>query len=103
MNHSKSKEHDMATDSQKWGATAVSGYWRQGLAELRAALPLADSSIAQPTNYAMPGMATPGEVSEARRDELPTPGDDSVVGSRLNQVGPPREDRGREDRNLERD
>jgi hypothetical protein len=55
--------------AQKWGATALAGYGRQGLAELRAALPLADSPIAQPTNYGMPGMATPGEVTEARRDE----------------------------------
>ena len=52
--------------SQKLGATALSGYWRQGLAELRAAAPYGDSGIAQPTNYAMPGMATPGEVTEAR-------------------------------------
>jgi hypothetical protein len=57
------------TGNQKIGATALSGYWRQGLAELRAAAPYADSSISQPTNYAMPGMATPGEVTEARRDE----------------------------------
>jgi len=55
--------------AQKWGARALSGYGRLGLAELRAALPLADSPIAQPTNYEMPGMATPGEVAEARRDE----------------------------------
>lgn len=55
--------------SPKIGATALSGYFRQGLAELRAAAPYADSSISQPTNYAMPGMATPGEITEARRDE----------------------------------
>jgi hypothetical protein len=62
----------MATDdtgSQKIGATALSGFLRQGLAELRAAAPYADSAIAQPTNYATWGMATPGEVTEARRDE----------------------------------
>ena len=84
--------------SPKWGATAPSGYWRQGLAELRAAAPYGDSSIAKPTNYAMPGMATPGEVTEARRDESPVLDDESVVGSRVNQVGPPRDDRGKEDR-----
>jgi hypothetical protein len=55
--------------TQKLGATALSGYWRQGVAEIRAAAPYADSSIAQPTNYGMPGMATPGEVTEARRDD----------------------------------
>src|SRR5580658_4217901 len=91
----------MADESErapKLGATALSGYFRQGLAELRAALPLADSPIAQPTNYAMPGMATPGEVTEARREESPELDENSVVGSRINQIGPPRDDRGRDDR-----
>jgi hypothetical protein len=94
----------MASDtegSQKWGATALSGYGRQGLAELRAVAPYADSSLAQPTNYAMPGMATPGEVTEARREEPPELDDNSVVGSRVNQVGPPRDDPGRDDRGLD--
>lgn len=87
------------TEGQKLGATALSGYWRQGLAELRAALPYGDSPIAQPTNYAMPGMATPGEVTEARREEPPSLDENSVVGSRINQVGPPRNDKGRDDPN----
>lgn len=96
----------MAADTegkQKLGATALSGYWRQGLAELRAAAPYGDSQIAQPTNYAMPGMATPGEVTEARREESLPLDENSVVGSRINQVGPPREDRGRDDRGFDRD
>lgn len=96
----------MATNTegkQKLGATALSGYWRQGLAELRAAGPYGDSPIAQPTNYAMPGMATPGEVTEARREDSPSLDENSVVGSRINQVGPPRDDRGRDDRGIERD
>jgi hypothetical protein len=84
----------MAT--QKLGATALSGYLRQGLAELRAASPLADSPIAQPTNYGMPGMATPGEVTEARReeeisvDEAPT----VVSVGRANRDTRDRDDRG---------
>ena len=53
----------------KLGATALSGYWLKGLEELRAAGPYGDSPIAQPTNYAMPGMSTPGEVAEARKKE----------------------------------
>jgi len=94
----------MATDgSQKWGSTALAGYGRLGLSELRAAAPLADSSIAQPANYAMPGMATPGEVTEARREESPTLDDNSVIGSRVNQVGPPRDDRSRDDRGQDRE
>jgi hypothetical protein len=77
--------------TQKLGATALSGYFRQGLAELRAALPLADSPIAQPTNYGMPGMATPGEVTEARRDESLSVEEEPALAS----VG--RDERGRDD------
>jgi hypothetical protein len=82
----------MASDEgkAKLGSTALSGYWRQGLAELRAAAPYGDSQIAQPTNYAMPGMATPGEVTQARREDLSQ--DQSSLDSRINQVGPPRDD-----------
>jgi hypothetical protein len=46
-------------------------------------------------------MATPGEVTEARREEPPELDDNSVVGSRVNQVGPPRDDPGRDDRGLD--
>ena len=88
--------------SQKLGATALSGYWRQGLAELRAAAPYGDSGIAQPTNYAMPGMATPGEVTEARREESLSPDEDSAVSSRL-QLAESREERGQDDRGMDRD
>jgi hypothetical protein len=83
----------------KLGATALSGYLRQGLAELRAALPLADSPIAQPTNYAMPGMATPGEVTEARREESPELDENSAFAHA--SIG--LDDRGRDDRGLEHD
>lgn len=58
---------------RKLGATAFQGHIMQGLAELRAAAPFADSPIAQATNYAMPGVATPGEVTEARREESMMP------------------------------
>lgn len=98
----------MATDtdgSQKLGATALSGYFRQGLAELRAAAPYGDSSIAQPTNYAMPGMATPGEVTEARREESPSLDEDSTLNSRLQAAGDDRDDPGPDDprRGIDRD
>ena len=96
----------MAADGEagaKLGSTALAGYWRQGLAELRAAAPYGDATIAQPTDYGMPGMATPGEVGEARRDE-PVPLDgDSVVESRLQAAMADRDDRGRDDRDLELD
>jgi len=90
----------MATDtegSQKLGATALSGYLRQGLAELRAAAPYGDSSISQPTNYAMPGMATPGEVTEARREDSLSLDEDSTLNSRLQAAGDGRDDPGRDD------
>jgi len=45
----------------------------------------------------------PGEVTEARREEEPTLDDNSVVGSRVNQVGPPRDDKGRDDRGIDRE
>src|SRR5580692_3481387 len=96
----------MATNTegkQKLGATALSGYWRQGLAELRAAAPYGDSGIAQPTNYAMPGMATPGEVTEARREESPSLDEDSALSSRLQAAESSRDDHGRDDRGMERD
>jgi hypothetical protein len=84
----------------KIGATALAAAARQGLAEFRAALPLADSPITQPPDYGMWGVATPGEVSEARREEAEQIDDKSVIGSRLNRIGPAedRGDRGRDDR-----
>ena len=89
----------MAADTegfQKWGSTALAGYGRQGLAELRAAAPYGDSGIAQPTNYAMPGMATPGEVSAARGEESPALDEESTLNSRL-QMAESRDDHGRDD------
>ena len=86
-------------NTPKLGSTALSGYFRQGLAELRAALPLADSPIAQPTNYAMPGMATPGEVTEARREESLSP-EESVLEKYANEPEIGRDDR--DDRGIDR-
>jgi hypothetical protein len=48
-------------------------------------------------------MATPGEVTEARREDPQSLDENSVVGSRINQVGPPRDDPGRDDRGIDRD
>ena len=97
----------MATNTEgnrKLGATALSGYWRQGLAELRAAAPFGDSGIAQATNYAMPGIATPGEVTEARREDLPSLDEESTLNSRL-QEAQTRDDKTRDerDRGMDRD
>jgi hypothetical protein len=91
---------DRDSGGAKWGSTAVRGYLQKGLEELRAAAPLGDSPIAQPTNYAMPGMSTPGEVADARRDEPEPPaGEPSVLAAKLEQIGPPTpDDPGRDDR-----
>ncbi len=83
----------------KVGETALSGYLRQGLAELRAASPLADSPVAQPTNYGMPGMATPGEVTEARREESLAREEDTHLETAIAS----RDDQERNDRDMELD
>jgi hypothetical protein len=62
--------------NRKLGETALAGYFRQGLAELRAAMPYADSNIAQPTDYGMWGMATQGEVAQARQETSISPEND---------------------------
>jgi hypothetical protein len=87
------------TSGPKLGASALSGYWRQGLAELRAASPLGDSNIAQPTDHAMPGMKTQGEIAATRREGSLDLDDKSGFGSRTNQIGPPRDEPGRDDPN----
>jgi hypothetical protein len=51
----------------------------------------------------MPGMATPGEVTDARREESPSIDEDSTLNSRLQQVGPNVDDPGRDDRGIDRD
>jgi hypothetical protein len=60
----------MARDSPKpkIGAGHASGMFRQGLRELRGAL-YPESNVAQPTDYGIAGVATPGEVAESRRDD----------------------------------
>ena len=88
----------MAEEERKvLGQGILAAYGRQGLAEFRAALPLADSPIAQHTDYGMIGVATPGEVADARREDAePQLDDNSVVGSRINQIMG--DSRGKDDR-----
>ena len=78
----------MAEEEKKvLGQGILKAYGRQGLAEFRAALPYADSAIAQNTDYGMIGVATPGEVADARREDAEQQLDEnSVVGSRINQI-----------------
>lgn len=90
---------------RKIGEGALGGFMRQGLKELRAALPLADSPIAQPTDYGMWGVATPGEVAESRRGESPAIEQEhgSVLDERLKQAEAARDERPREDKGMDRE
>jgi hypothetical protein len=85
------------------GKDILKAYGRQGLEELRAALPLADSPIAQPTDYGMWGKATPGEVAESRREDVELMDEHSVVGSRINQVMGDTRDKDDRDTSMERE
>lgn len=64
----------MAKDesSPKLGAGHASAMFRQGLAELRAAI-YPESNVAQPTVYGMAGTKTPGEVMQDKQGELRDP------------------------------
>ena len=55
-------------ETPKIGAGHAAAMYRQGLAELRAAL-YPESNVAQPAQYGLYGTRTPGEVAEARRSE----------------------------------
>jgi len=73
---------------RKIGAGHLGAMGRLGLRELRAAA-YTDSNVAQSPEYGLYGTATPGEVSESRRDDgldqEPQNGD-SVLASRMHQV-----------------
>ncbi|MBX3395546.1 MAG: hypothetical protein KF841_09280 [Phycisphaerae bacterium] len=70
----------------KLGAEHASAMFRQGLAELRAAL-YPESNVAQPTVYGMAGTKTPGEVMEDRKGENRDPDEKpSILNERLEQV-----------------
>lgn len=70
----------------KLGAEHASAMFRQGLAELRAAL-YPESNVAQPTVYGMAGTKTPGEVMEDRKGENRDPDEKpSILSERLEQV-----------------
>jgi hypothetical protein len=56
----------------KIGAEHAAAMWRQGLAELRAAI-YPDGNVAQPPQYGIYGTKTPGEVMEDRKGEVRDP------------------------------
>jgi hypothetical protein len=74
------------------------GMGRLGLDEFRGAF-YVDSNIAQPTDYGIWGVATSGEIAESRR--FRDPKERSVLEDRQNR--PPRDDLGRDDRDLDKE
>lgn len=76
----------MSSDAHKIGTGHLEAMARLGLRELREAM-YTDSNIAQQSEYGLYGTATPGEVSESRRDDgidqEPQIDKDSILGSRL--------------------
>lgn len=70
----------------KLGAGHGSAMFRQGLAELRAAL-YPESNVAQPTVYGIAGTKTPGEVMLDKKMDLQDPDErPSILDERLQQV-----------------
>jgi hypothetical protein len=67
----------------KLGAGHASAMFRQGLAELRAAM-YPESNVAQPTVYGMAGTKTPGEVMQDKQGDLRDPDErPSILDERL--------------------
>ena len=70
----------------KLGAGHASAMFRQGLAELRAAL-YPESNVAQPAMYGIAGTKTPGEVMQDKQGDVRDPDEKpSILDERLAQV-----------------
>ncbi len=73
------------------GTGHASAMFRQGLAELRAAL-YPESNVAQPAQYGLYGTKTPGEVMEDKEKAARDPDErPSILGERLKQAEQARE------------
>lgn len=89
-------------NTPKIGAGHASAMFRQGLAELRAAM-YPDSNVAQPAQYGLYGTKTPGEVMQDKEldgrdpDERP-----SIIGERVKQAQKARDEREPEPPAMER-
>jgi hypothetical protein len=93
----------MAAD-QKIGAGHAAGMARQGFRELGAAL-YPESNIAQHPDLGMFPNATPGEIAESRQADTPALEEEhgSSLNDRLDQAKQNRDDRGRDDRGIDRE
>ncbi len=88
----------------KIGAGHASAMLRQGWREIRAAV-YAESNVAQPAEYGLYGTRTPGEVAESRRADSMDLEEErgSILEDRLAKAEASRDDRGREDKDVERE
>jgi hypothetical protein len=88
----------------KIGDGHAAAMFRQGLAELRAAL-YTESNVAQPAEYGLYGTPTPSEVSQARGGEAPArdDGPSSIVDSRMIEADTGRDTDSRDSAEPERD
>ncbi len=77
----------------KIGAGHASAMFRQGLAELRAAL-YPESNVAQPPQYGIYGTKTPGEVMQEKQSDVRDPDEQpSILNERLKQAEKERDPR----------
>ena len=91
-------------EAGKIGAGHAAAMGRLGLHELRNAV-MPESNVAQQHGeYGLYGTATPGEVSESRRQEAYDHGEErgSVLDAKLEQAMA-RDDLGRDDKSMERE
>ncbi|QOJ14814.1 MAG: hypothetical protein HRU75_09255 [Planctomycetia bacterium] len=87
----------------KIGAGHASAMFRQGLAELRAAL-YPESNVAQPPQYGIYGTKTPGEVMQEKQSDVRDPDEQpSILNERLKQAEKERDPREPEPPQQERD
>jgi hypothetical protein len=84
-------------DTQKIGSGHAAAMWRQGLAELRAAI-YPESNVAQPSELGLYGRATPGEIAEARRSDGREANEEpsSTLADRIQEAESRADDRDRE-------
>lgn len=87
----------------KIGAGHASAMFRQGLAELRAAV-FPDGNVAQPPQLGLYGTRTPGEVMQERQAEGRDPDEQpSILDKHLNQAEQARDVREPDSRQLEKE
>jgi len=87
----------------KIGAGHASAMFRQGLAELRAAV-FPDGNVAQPPQYGLYGTRTPGEVMQERSGEGRDPDEQpSILDRQLNQAEQARDVREPDPQQLEKE